>query len=73
MQIDTAMLGIIITVLLAILGLAVAWGALGQKVRGHDKELTLQHNENREDHRQIFCKLEEISTSIRNGGGQKHS
>ncbi len=76
MQLDTGIIAILITVLLAILGLATAWGALGQKVSRHDvtirenreqfeKELERLHTENREDHRQIFTKLEEIQRFMR--------
>jgi len=67
MQIDTPMLAIIVTVLLAIIALAAAWGALGQQVKRHDVELSRQHTENREDHARIFSKLEEITNYLRNG------
>jgi len=67
MQIDTPILAIIITVVMSIIGLAVAWGALGQKVRKHDEELDRLHNENRADHQRLFDKLEEMNAYIRNG------
>ena len=66
MYINTPLLGIVITVLMAIIALAAAWGALAQKVRKHDIELDRQHSENREDHQQIFNKLEEINNYLRN-------
>ncbi len=80
MQIDTGMAAILVTVLLALLGLAMAWGALGQKVSRHDitikenrenveKDIERLHTENREDHRQIFTKLEEIQRFMRGCGG----
>lgn len=81
MTIDMGMLAIFVTVLLAIIGLAAAWGALGQRVHNQDikieanrslseKELERLHTENREDHRQIFTKLEEIQRFMRNGNGK---
>ncbi len=81
MTIDTGMLAIFVTVLLAIVGLAVAWGALGQRVhnqgqtieanrRAAEKNTERLHTENREDHRQIFAKLEEINKFMRNGNGK---
>jgi len=65
-MVDSSLIAIIITILLSIIGLAVAWGALGQKVKRHDKDIDRLHSENREDHRQIFNKLEEINAYIRN-------
>ncbi len=70
MQIDTEMLGIIVTVLIAVIGLAAALGALSQKVKQHDKDIYLNREENRQDHRQIFDKLEEINKFMRNGNGK---
>lgn len=79
---DTTTLAVIITVLgsvlLGIIGLAAAWGRLSQRVDRHDKDIADNrkeaekerekiHRENREDHRQIFAKLEEINNFIRNG------
>ena len=76
-ELDSSFIAITITILLAIIGLAAAWGALGQKVKGQgktieinrkeiDKDIERLHTENREDHRQIFSKLEEINNYIRN-------
>ena len=78
MQIDTGILASAITVLLTIIGLAAWIGALGQKVRGHDKTIANNrsevdkamerlHIENREDHKQIFAKLDQINETIKNG------
>ena len=75
MQIET---GVVITALTGIIGLSAWVGALSQKVNGHDKtiednrdnsETALERfrSENREDHKQIFCKLDEINKYIRNG------
>uniref|UniRef100_A0A6M3KK15 Uncharacterized protein n=1 Tax=viral metagenome TaxID=1070528 RepID=A0A6M3KK15_9ZZZZ len=66
-QIDTGMLGVIVTVLLAIIGLAAGLGALSQRVNQHDKDILSNRKENREDHQQIFTKLDEINKLIRNG------
>ena len=67
MQIDTGLFAIIVTVLLTLLGLSASLGALSQKVKGHDKDINANRLENREDHKQIFCKLDEINKYIRNG------
>lgn len=67
MQIDTGLLGVVITVLFAIIGLAASSGVLSQKVKQHDKDINSNRAENREDHKQIFDKLEEINKYIRNG------
>ncbi len=78
MFLDSSTVAIFITVLLAVLGLAAAWGALSQRVSNQDakidvnqksteKEMERMHSENREDHRQIFSKLEEINAYLRNG------
>ena len=81
MTIDTGMLAIFITISIAIIGLAAAWGALSQRVSNHgerieanrqiaEKDTERLHIENREDHRQIFAKLEEINKFMRNGNGK---
>ncbi len=81
MTIDTGMLAIFVTILLAIIGLAAAWGALGQRVNNQDDkidanrkltviEMERLHSENREDHRQIFTKLEEINRFMRDDNGK---
>ncbi len=70
MIIDTPLLAIIITVLITLLGMAVAWGSLGQRVNEHDKMLERLHSENRQDHQQIFNKLDEINQFMRNGNEQ---
>lgn len=55
-QIDSAMLGIIITVLISLLGLAAALGALWQRDKGQDKTIEdnrLQIEKTVEDHRRM--------------------
>uniref|UniRef100_A0A6H2A561 Uncharacterized protein n=1 Tax=viral metagenome TaxID=1070528 RepID=A0A6H2A561_9ZZZZ len=77
-QVSNEMLATMVTVLLAVIGLAAWVGALAQKVRGQDKSIEDNrkiaerereriHIENREDHRQIFDQLDKINTFIRNG------
>lgn len=65
MTVDTPLLGVIVTVLFAILGLAAAWGTLAQKVRGHEREIETYRRENREDHQIINKKLDIISSYLR--------
>ena len=74
MQIDTGMLGIFITVLLAMLGMAASLGALSQKVKHNKEQIDSDRKDsrddrkdNRDDHQQIFRKLEDINKFIRNG------
>lgn len=75
---DLSLLAFIIPGTIAVLGLAAWVGGLAQRVKSHDKtiennrkkaehDLERLHVENREDHRQIFSKLEEINQYIRNG------
>ncbi len=66
-EIDAATLAVIVTIFIAVLGLAVAWGALGQKVKRHDQDIKDIRKENREDHEKIFSKLDAINNYIRNG------
>ena len=67
MQIDTGMLGIFITVLLAMLGMAASLGALSQKVKHNKEQIGSDRKDNRDDHQQLFRKLEDINKFIRNG------
>ena len=75
---DLSLLAIIVSAVIALVSLSAWVGSLAQKVRGHDKtiennrkkaehDLERLHTENREDHRQIFTKLEEINQYLRNG------
>ena len=75
MQIET---GVVITSLTGIIGLSAWVGALWQTVNGHDETIKNNHQnaetsmerfrlENREDHNQIFRKLDDLSKYIRNG------
>ena len=63
MNIDTGVLGVVVTLLLALLSLSAWTGALSQKVKRHDDN----YLENRSDHKLIFEKLEEINRYLRNG------
>ena len=67
MQIDTGMLSIFVTVLIAVIGLAASVGALYQKVKQNKEEISSNRKDNRDDHRQMFDKLNEINNYIRNG------
>ncbi len=72
MELDAGLVAILVTILMALLGVAAAWGALGQRVSNQDRTIEANrqstdhdierlHTENRDDHRQIFSKLEEIN------------
>ena len=66
-QIDTGMLSIFITVQIAIIGMAASLGALSNKVKHNKEQIDSDRKDNRDDHRQIFSKLEDINKFIRNG------
>jgi len=77
MVLDTALLAIIITVLIAMLGLAATLGALHQKVSRNVKDISFNRSETRKlidelrlenkvDHGLIFNKLDELNKYLRN-------
>jgi len=56
------------------MGLAAGLGALSQKVKSHDKDISAINTinettrfENRQEHQQIFNKLEDINKFVRTG------
>ena len=67
MQIDTGMLAIFVTVLITIIGLSASLGALSQKVKNHGEQISSDRKDNRDDHQQMFNKLDEINNYMRNG------
>jgi len=64
MQLDVGMIAILITILLALLAMSAAWGALRERVKHNKEAISDDRQTNREDHQQIFNKLDEI---LRNG------
>ena len=67
MQIDAAMIGVVVTVLLALIGMAYGYGILTQKVKSNRcdiadiwKEFKSYQIDNRQDHKEIFVKLDKI-------------
>ena len=71
MQIDAAIIGVVVTALIALIGLAAWVGGLAQKVKGEKEErkegIALIRSEfksyqidNKGDHGKIFDKLDEI-------------
>jgi len=74
LQIDSGIVATIITVLFTLMGLAAGLGALSQKVKAHDKDISTINTinetsrfENRQEHQQIFNKLEDINKFVRTG------
>jgi len=74
MELNMATIGVIITVLMSLLGLAYGYGALSTKVRFNRKdidgmvdELRRYQRDNKDDHNLITAKLDQI---IRNGNGR---
>lgn len=66
-QIDAPLAAILITTLIALLGMAVAWGTLREKVKNNCKDIESNYKQNREDHQMLFNKMEDIQRDVRNG------
>lgn len=58
-----AIITVAVTVLLAVIAMAVAWGTLRERVRTNSD--LLKHN--RDDHRLIFEELRELNRNLKNG------
>lgn len=67
MIVETGMAAIMITVLLSLVGMGVGWGTLRERVSHHSKAIETDRKENREEHHQLFQKLDEIKDEIKNG------
>jgi len=75
MTIDTAMLGIIITLLMGMLAGGVYVGRLSEKVKGNRSDIDADKKEAHEDrernsaeHSRLYEKLETLAQLVRNGG-----
>lgn len=75
MTIDTAMLGIIITLLMGMLAGGVYVGRLSEKVKGNRTDIDAVKKEAHEDrernsaeHSRLYEKLETLAQLVRNGG-----
>jgi len=77
-QIDSGFVAIVVTIILALLGLAVGYGKLSEKVRRncddveknreeHKREIYNFREENSKSHEIIYNKLEAINNFIRKG------
>ncbi len=64
MAIDSGMVAIGVTTLLALLGFAAAWGILTEKVRNNHEKMNADYKMNREDHQLIFSKLSDIEKTL---------
>jgi len=67
MIIENSLLAMGITTFIALLSFAAWVGALHQKVKQNKEDIASDRRDNRNDHRLIFDKLEEINMYIRNG------
>jgi len=63
-QIDAAIVAIFVTVLIALLGLAVGWGTLRERVNNNRVQIEKSSEQNRQDHKIIFEKLDSIKKDI---------
>ena len=67
MEFDIAIVSVIVTILIALLGLAYNAGVLSTKVKLLKEDMGRFLHDNREDHKAINLKLDTI---IRNGNGR---
>lgn len=67
MGIDAGTTAIMVTVLLALITMGAAWGTLRERVSKTSEEVKLNRVENRQEHKHLFEKLEEIRAEIKNG------
>ena len=63
-QVDTGVVAILVTILLSLLVLAVAWGAINERVKHLKEDTTTYRAENREDHLKILASIENIRVSF---------
>ena len=64
---DAGLAAIFITVLLALIGMGVAWGMLKERVNNNKSDILNNRMQNTTEHQQIFDKLDIIQRGI-NGG-----
>lgn len=71
MIVESGWVAIGITILVALLGLAVAWGSLHEKLKNqqvqldsHKEELRIDRADNRADHQKIMEKIDCITEGI---------
>lgn len=74
MEIDAGLVAVIITVLLAIIAMAVGWGTLRERlsntredVDSNRRQIEKNREANTSEHRLIFTKLDDIKDRIING------
>uniref|UniRef100_A0A6M3J4N9 Uncharacterized protein n=1 Tax=viral metagenome TaxID=1070528 RepID=A0A6M3J4N9_9ZZZZ len=63
-QIDAAIAAIFVTVLIALLGMAVGWGTLRERVNNNRMQIERLCEQNRQDHLLIFSKLDSIKKDL---------
>ncbi len=77
-EINAGLVGVFVTVLFAIIGLAVGYGTLKEKVSNNRKDIDKERDnqkremekfakENKDEHERIYNKLDEVNKYIRNG------
>ena len=64
MIIDTGAAAIMVVVLLALLGLAVGWGTLRERVSNIRNDVNSDREENRDDHKRMLEEVGEIRKSL---------
>ncbi len=70
MTIDAGVAAIFITVLLSLMGMAVAWGTLRERVKHNCHDITDDRKANREDHQLLFAKMEEVKEEVKNSANR---
>ena len=73
-SINWAAVAIFFTILCALIGMAVAWGTNSEKIKQNREKTEINaenirryQDENRQDHKQIFDKLDALRDLIKNG------
>ncbi len=64
MVIDSGLVAIALFVLLALLGLAVGWGTLRERVHNIRHDVDTDRKENRADHEKILDSIDEVKTAL---------
>jgi len=69
-QVDAGVAAILITILLSLIGMGVAWGTLREKVKQNRCDINTHFDDNKKDHDKMITKLDNIRDIISKGRKQ---
>lgn len=76
-EFNAPVIAIFVVILGSLLGLAVGWGTLRERVKNNRHDIDQDRDdrkgdrkENSEAHERIYDKIDETLTAVRNGGGK---